>query len=124
MKSQRRGKNISATEVVHISPFGVWLDVQGKEYFLSYSQYPWFRNATVKQIHRVELNHGHHLYWPDLDVDLELDALVHPQMYPLVSTVDARQTKKSASKIPDPNKMKRIAGPVIMGKAVFKAKAA
>lgn len=85
MKSKRRGKNISETEVVHISPLGVWLDVQGKEYFLPYKQFPWFRDATVKQIHKVTLNHDHHLHWPELDVDLELDSLESPQRYPLIA---------------------------------------
>lgn len=85
MKSRRRGKNTSAVEVVHISQSGIWLDVCGKEYFLSYKQFPWFRNATVRQIHFVRLLHGHHLYWPALDIDLELDSLDRPQQYPRMS---------------------------------------
>jgi hypothetical protein len=27
----------------------------------------------------------HHLYWPDLDVDLAVESLDHPERFPLVS---------------------------------------
>jgi len=33
----------------------------------------------------VELSHGQHLYWPELDVDLDLDRIEHPENYPLVA---------------------------------------
>jgi hypothetical protein len=33
----------------------------------------------------VELPHPHHLYWPDLDVDLAMESIDHPERYPLVS---------------------------------------
>jgi hypothetical protein len=29
------------------------------------------------------LLHGYHLYWPELDVDLEIDDLENPEKYPL-----------------------------------------
>ena len=67
-----------------ISPHGIWLWVQGREFLLTFDRYPWFRDATIAQIHRVELQHGAHLRWPDLDVDLELDSLTHPGNYPLL----------------------------------------
>jgi hypothetical protein len=27
----------------------------------------------------------HHLYWPDLDIDLAVESIEHPERYPLVS---------------------------------------
>ncbi|TFH49047.1 MAG: DUF2442 domain-containing protein, partial [Lysobacterales bacterium] len=54
------------------------------EYFLPFPDFPWFRNATVDQILRVELHHGDHLRWPELDVDLCLDSIENPESYPLV----------------------------------------
>ncbi|GAF68497.1 unnamed protein product, partial [marine sediment metagenome] len=53
------------------------------EYFLPYNDYPWFKEAKVKEILNVNLLHGYHLYWPELDVDLEIDSLDNPQNYPL-----------------------------------------
>ena len=83
MKLKKLGKNTSA-EVSHISPHGIWILVNQKEYLLSFSDYPWFAEATIRQIHHLELLHGTHLRWPDLDVDIELLALENPAAYPLV----------------------------------------
>lgn len=82
MKSSKSGKTISVS-VENITPFGIWLFVKGREYFLSYKDYPYFRDQTLKSIHAVRLLHDYHLYWPDLDVDLEIDNLENPEKYPL-----------------------------------------
>jgi len=73
--------------VENITPFGIWLFVRGKEYFLDYQTYPYFEKKTVQAIRNVRLLHGFHLYWPDLDVDLEIDNLENPERYPLRSRV-------------------------------------
>jgi hypothetical protein len=86
MKSLKRGKSISAS-VENITPFGIWLFVKEKEYFLSYEDYPYFRDQTLKSIQNVRLLHGFHLYWPELDVDLETDNLENPDKYPLQSRI-------------------------------------
>jgi hypothetical protein len=78
------GKNISVS-VENITPFGIWLFVNQKEYFLSYEAYPFFKEQPINSIINVELFHGYHLYWPDLDVDLEIDNLEYPEKYPLKS---------------------------------------
>ena len=83
MKSKPRGKNTSMIEVTHIDSHGLWLYVRDSEYFLSYEEYPWFKQAKLKEILNVKLQHDCHLYWPDLDIDLELDCLANPQNYPL-----------------------------------------
>jgi hypothetical protein len=31
----------------------------------------------------------HHLYWPDLDIDLAVESIRHPEKFPLVSRVSA-----------------------------------
>jgi hypothetical protein len=38
---------------------------------------------------RVELPSDHHLYWPDLDVDLAVESLTHPERFPLISSTRA-----------------------------------
>jgi len=78
------GKNTSEVEVSHINAHGFWLCVGNREYFLPYNEYPWFEEAKVKHILNVKLLHGHHLHWPELDVDLEIDSLDNPQSYPLI----------------------------------------
>lgn len=82
MKLLKRGKNISVS-VENITPSGIWLFVKEKEYFLSYQEFPYFKDQTLKAIQNVQLLHGFHLHWPDLDVDLEIDNLENPEKYPL-----------------------------------------
>ena len=84
MKLARLGKNISKVEVTQISVHGIWLYVQGTEYFLSFAEFPWFKEAKIKEIQNVKLLHKQHLHWPDLDVDLELESLANLEQYPLV----------------------------------------
>ena len=84
MKLRKPGTNTSRIEVCHISPNGVWLYVKGKEYFLSYDEFPWFTKATVAQIHNVRFLHQRHLHWKDLDVDLDLESLSRLEQYPLI----------------------------------------
>jgi hypothetical protein len=72
--------NLTKPPKTHI---GFWLYVEDKEYFLPFEEYPWFKNARAKEILNVQLLHGCHLYWPDLDVDLELACITSPDKYPL-----------------------------------------
>ncbi len=83
MTSQKHGKPTSTVDI-HTSPFGVWLLVYDIEYFLSYADYPWFSNAKISDLYQVELLHTTHLYWPTLDIDLDIDALNNHEKYPLV----------------------------------------
>lgn len=84
MKLQKHGINTSLVEITNVSTHGFWILIRGTEYFLDYEHYPWFRQATIDQLLRVRLLHRSHLYWPDLDVDLEVESIGHPDQYPLV----------------------------------------
>jgi hypothetical protein len=82
--SSGHGTGTLAVEVTNISQHGIWLILHDKEYYLPYSDFPWFRNARVSEILAVELLHDFHLQWPALDVDLEMASLDDPSRYPLV----------------------------------------
>jgi hypothetical protein len=85
MKSETLGTNTSEVEVTQISKHGIWLLLQEREYFLSFENFPWFKDAAVSAIHNVEVLNEHHLYWPDLDVDLAVESIGHPERYPLAA---------------------------------------
>ena len=85
MRSVALGTSISRPEVTNISKHGFWLLIGNEELFLAFKEFPWFKNATVQAILRVELHGEDHLHWPDLDVDLTLESIRHPEKYPLVS---------------------------------------
>jgi hypothetical protein len=71
--------------VTNISRHGLWLLLDEQELFLSFEEFPWFADAPVKAILEVERPHPHHLHWPQLDVDLAVESIEHPDLYPLVS---------------------------------------
>lgn len=85
MSSEALGRNISGPEVTHVSGHGIWLLVRDEELFLPYDDFPWFREASISAILNVEEPTRGHLFWPDLDVDLGLESIAHPQRFPLRS---------------------------------------
>jgi hypothetical protein len=85
MRSALRGKSISTAEVSNIAPDGFWLLVDARELFVPFKDFPWFQNATIREITSVERPSPHHLRWPDLDIDLTLESIEHPERFPLVS---------------------------------------
>jgi hypothetical protein len=85
MKSKTLGEGISQIEVTNISKNGFWILLGEEELFLPFDEFPWFKEAPVGQILNVEFPGPDHLYWPDLDVDLEVESIRHPERYPLVA---------------------------------------
>ncbi|MCI0333882.1 MAG: DUF2442 domain-containing protein [Planctomycetes bacterium] len=99
-KSAKRGKPTSAIEVTNVSTHGFWLMIDQTEYFLPFTEFPWFRDATIGQLTNVQLPSPHHLYWPDLDVDLAVESLTNPDRYPLISPALRKQTPRESPKAP------------------------
>ena len=89
MTSAGLGVSTSPVEVTNISRHGFWLLLEDEELFLPFSEFPWFRDVTVGKILHVELLSSTHLYWPELDVDLAVESIRHPERFPLVSRVGA-----------------------------------
>jgi hypothetical protein len=83
MKSSKAlGKNASV-EVTHISRAGVWLLTGDRELFMSYKDFPWFKDAPVGKILNVEEPYPEHFYWPDLDIDLTAEIIDYPERFSL-----------------------------------------
>lgn len=99
MKSAALGRSISQVEVTNVSPHGFWLFVGEQELFVSFKDFPWFKDASIRQISHVELPSAHHLYWPDLDIDLAVDSLTHPERYPLVSQAQPNTYQPSPGQV-------------------------
>ena len=81
------GAVTSKVEVVQVTPFGVWLACGTEDLFLDHDLFPWFRRAAVEQIFNVVEESEGHFHWPDLDVDLDLDRIRHPERYPLIAKI-------------------------------------
>lgn len=87
MKSATLGPSTSRVEVTNVSPHGFWLFLRERELFVPFRDFPWFKDASIGAITNVELPSPHHLCWPDLDVDLAVESIEHPEKFPLVSQV-------------------------------------
>ncbi len=87
MKSKPLGVHTSAIEVTHVSTHGVWVLLDDEELFMPYEQFPWFKNANIASIVKVERPTPHHLYWPLLDIDLAVESIKNPSSFPLMSSV-------------------------------------
>lgn len=83
MNSLTPGNSISAVEVTHISSNGIWMLSHQEELFLSYDDFPWFKDQKIKAILHVEESSSGHFYWPEIDVDLDLEIIRHPERFPL-----------------------------------------
>ena len=83
MNSSMHGMHTSETEVTHVSSHGVWLLASGRELFLSYDDFPWFKDAPIGKILNIEQPVPGHFRWPDLDVDVDIKSIENPEDYPL-----------------------------------------
>lgn len=84
MKLSTPGDVTLDVEITHISRHGIWLLEHGREHFLPYDQFPWFKERTIHEILNVREVAPNHFYWPDLDVDLTTEIIDHPERFPLV----------------------------------------
>jgi hypothetical protein len=66
-----------------VSSHGVWLLAHGKELFMSYQDFPWFKDASISQVLHVEEPSPGHFHWPDLDIDLTEEIIEQPERFPL-----------------------------------------
>ena len=83
MISSARGVPTSVPEVTHVSAHGIWLLFDDRELFLSYDDFPWFKDASIGKIINVEMLSSGHFYWPDLDVDIGIETIEQPDRFPL-----------------------------------------
>ena len=101
MKSAALGLSTFPVEVTNISRHGFWMLLDNEELFLPFADFPWFRDAAVGKILHVELPSPNHLYWPELDVDLSVQSIRHPEQFPLVSKVSSPVTPERFTMLKD-----------------------
>ena len=85
MNSGPLGIITSEVEITSISAHGVWLLVGNEELFLSFEDFAWFRDVPVGKILNVTEPTPGHFCWPDLDVDLGVETIRHPDRFPLLA---------------------------------------
>jgi hypothetical protein len=83
MSSRKLGKHTSQVEVTNVSAHGLWLLTDDRELFLPFDDFPWFRDAPIGKVLNVKEPTPGHFFWPDLDVDLGIESIEHPEHFPL-----------------------------------------
>ena len=83
MKSSPLDSRTPKVEVTNISTHGMWMLAGEEQLFLSYEDFPWFKDASVGKILNVTEPTPGHFYWPELDVDLGSETIRHPDRFPL-----------------------------------------
>jgi hypothetical protein len=83
MPKLAHGNSTSPVEVTHISSNGVWLLTHDEELFMSYDDFPWLKSQQIKSVINVKEHSPGHFYWPDIDVDLTLEIIRHPERFSL-----------------------------------------
>ena len=85
MNSSMHGNSTSTVEVTNISAHGIWMLCRDEELFLSFQDFPWFAGRVKQQIENVQEVSPEHFHWPELDVDLCLESIRHPERFPLTA---------------------------------------
>ena len=80
------GFDTSTVQVTNVSGHGIRLLAHGAEDFVPYDKFPWFLDAPVSAISNFEQPSVCHFYLPDLDVDVVVETVEHPERFPLVAT--------------------------------------
>jgi hypothetical protein len=89
MTSEPLGTNTLEAEVIGVSLSGILVSLHDgrRNLYLPFAKFPCFENGTIRQIQNVQRPSDGHLYWPDLDIDLAVESIEHPERFPLMSKV-------------------------------------
>jgi len=83
MNLSAHGTNTLDYEITNIEKNGFWLLAENHEYFISFQEYPVFKDGKIKEILNITRPSPSHFHWPDLDADIELEALKKPEKFVL-----------------------------------------
>lgn len=72
-------------EVTNVSTHCFWLLLGEEDLAVPFSDFPWFKKATIEQLADVKRPTEDHLYWPQLNTDLSIQSIRKPESFPLVS---------------------------------------
>jgi hypothetical protein len=68
-----------------VSAHCFWILLGDEELAVPFSEFPWFKKATIEQLSDVQRPTEDLLYWPQLDIDLAVQSIRDPEAFPLVS---------------------------------------
>jgi hypothetical protein len=77
------GMPISADTTCFVGSFsdGMAIVVNGKEYFLRYTDFPWFEYCSVAELRKITSDRWG-VYWDLVDIDLSIESIENPEHFP------------------------------------------
>lgn len=72
-------EDTSTVAVTRVSKHGLWVSMRDEEVFLPFAHFPWFMQAPLGKVLNVRRPSPHLLYWPDLDIELEVESICYPE---------------------------------------------
>ena len=87
-KSSKRNTAKDDDGIVDVTPDGITVAVKGQQFFLGFDRYDWFKHATLGELFACKVDEWGDVEWPELDVSLEYESLVHPEDYPVLMDAD------------------------------------
>ena len=77
------GMPISADTTCFVGSFsdGMAIVVNGKEYFLRYTDFPWFEYCSVAELRKITSDRWG-VYWDLVDIDLSIESIENPEQFP------------------------------------------
>ena len=84
------GMPILADSTYFVGSFldGMAIVVNGKEYFLRFTDFPWFEYCSVAELRDITSDRWG-VYWNQLDIDLSIESIENPERFPEKISVDA-----------------------------------
>ena len=81
--AQMLGMPISADTTCFVGSFsdGMAIVVNGKEYFLRYTDFPWFEYCSVAELRKITSDRWG-VYWDLVDIDLSIESIENPEHFP------------------------------------------
>ena len=67
---------------------GIAVVVNGREFFLRFTDFPWFEYCNAVELRDMTADRWG-VYWNTLDIDLSIESLEHPERFPEKIPVDA-----------------------------------
>ncbi|MBP5637994.1 MAG: DUF2442 domain-containing protein [Victivallales bacterium] len=96
------GMPISADTTCFIGSFpnGIAVVVNGKEYFLRFSDFPWFEYCSTVELRDVTSDRWG-VYWNSVDIDLSIESIENPERFPEKISVAAwlKARQRNAAKM-------------------------
>jgi hypothetical protein len=89
MKSAPHGQSTWVAEVTNVSARVFWILLAEEKRFVPFADFPWFQEAPIRTLTHLEWPSPNHLEWPDQEVDLAVESIRHPALFPLASRTDA-----------------------------------